>query len=161
MHIWTIFNWEKHYNLDDKSVRTGLRIKFDKNVDLEVKRSCKEFCKWLRKNYYFPMRIPIYIKSSPKIKALDGEYVSAIFFAPADKYEEPYIRISTGEYEKALMKYGKDNALGGILISISHELTHYFQWINDIELTEMGEERQVKSYAGFIIDEYSETREHP
>ena len=62
MHIWTIFNWEKHYNLDDKSIRTGLRIKFDKNVDMEVKRACKEFCKWLRKNYYFPMRIPVYIK---------------------------------------------------------------------------------------------------
>lgn len=161
MHIWTIDNWEKYYNPCDKNHRTGLRLKFDKNVNEEVKRSCKEFCKWVRCNYYFPIRVPVYIKSAAKIKALDGEYVSATFFQPIDKFDEPYIRISTGDYEDMLKKRGQDNALAAILRSISHELTHYFQWINDIRLTEIGYERQATSYADFILDEYADTREHP
>ena len=161
MHIWTLTNWEKYYNLPDKDHRDGLRLRFDKGVNGEVKRACIEFCKWLRRAYYFPIRVPVYIKSSRKIKALDGEYVSATFFEPDYRYDEPYIRISTGDYEELLGKCGKDNALAPILRSISHELTHYYQWINDIKLTEIGEERQAKSYADFIVDEYAETREHP
>lgn len=160
MHLWTLTNWEKYYSTS-KNIRSGLRLKFDKDVNIEVKRACKEFCKWLRKNYFFPIRIPIYFKSTSTIKALDGEYVSATFFEPLDKYDEPYIRISTGDYEDMFNRCGQDNALAAILRSIAHELTHYFQWINDVKLTEIGEERQAKSYADFILDEYSETREHP
>lgn len=43
MHIWLINNWEKNLNWSNKNYRTGLRLKFDKDVDPEVKRSCKEF----------------------------------------------------------------------------------------------------------------------
>lgn len=92
---------------------------------------------------------------------MDGEYVSAIFFNPYDKFTEPYIRVSTGNYEELLAKLGQDNALANILSTIAHELTHYFQWINDIQLTEIGCERQARAYSEFILDEYAETREHP
>ena len=160
MHIWTLTNWEKYYYNSEK-LRTGLRLKFDKDVNVEVRRACKEFCRWLRKNYFFPIRITIYIKSSARIKAMDGEYVSATFTEPYDRYKEPYIRISTGDYEDMLKRRGNDNALAAILRSVSHELTHYYQWINDVKLTDVGIERQAKSYADFIIDEYAETREHP
>ncbi|MCE0554415.1 hypothetical protein LQK80_24240 [Bacillus thuringiensis] len=47
------------------------------------------------------------------------------------------------------------------MFTIAHELTHYFQWINDIRLTRIGYERQATAYSGYIIDEYKETREHP
>jgi len=161
MHIWTLINLEKYYNLHSKDHRAGLRLRFDKDVNEEVKRACIVFCKWLRRNYYFPMRIPVYVKFSKKIKTLDGEYVSATFFGPFDKNYEPYIRVSTGDYEELLRKRGHDDALAAILRSISHELTHYFQWINDIKLTEIGEERQATSYANFIVYEYAETHEHP
>lgn len=101
------------------------------------------------------------MKESYQIKAKNGELVSATFFGPFDKMTEPYIRVATGDYEEMLIQKGKDDALAAILGSIAHELTHYFQWINDIQLTEIGEERQAKAYAGFILDEYKETREHP
>lgn len=161
MPIWKLTKWKRYYDLKDKNHRTGLRLKFDKAVDTEVVRACKEFCKWLRLEYKFPIRIPIYFKSSKQIKATDGEMVSAVFFGPFDKHVEPYIRISTGDYQDMVESNGKDNALAGILGSIGHELTHYFQWINDIELTEIGKERQAVSYAKYIIDKYAETREHP
>lgn len=153
MHIWTLTNWEKYYNLEEKSHRTGLRLKFDTDVDPEVRRAIKEFCKWLRQEYFFPIRVPIYVKTSYKIKTMDGELVYGTFFGP-------YIRISAGDYYDTVQKNGKDNALGYYLVTIAHELTHYFQWINDIKLTRIGYERQATAYSGYIIDEYKETREH-
>ncbi|MBK5491355.1 hypothetical protein JFT95_29105 [Bacillus sp. TH17] len=161
MHIWTLTNWQIHYNLEEKSYRTGLRLKFDKDVDPEVRRAIKEFCKWLRQEYFFPIRVPIYVKSACKIKAIDGKLVYGTFFEPFNRNDEPYIRISTGDYYDTLEKNGKDNALGSYLVTIAHELTHYFQWINDINLTKIGYERQATTYSGYIIDEYKETREQP
>jgi len=161
MHVWTITNWEKRCDFHDGTLRKGLRLRFDKEVDPEVKRACKEFCAWLRKNYFFPKRVVIYFKRQAFIQAFDGELVSATFLAPTEYYEEPYIRIATGDYQELLAKNGKDNALASILGSIAHELTHYFQWINALTLTPLGEERQAKAYVDFLLDEYKETREHP
>lgn len=161
MHIWTLNNWVKDYSSENDNHRYGLRLRFDEDVDVEVKRACKEFCIWLRKEYYFPQRVVIYFKSSKVIKTKAGEMVSATFFEPFDKNVEPYIRISTGDYQDLLIRRGKDNALAAILCSIAHELTHYFQWINDIKLTEVGAERQATRYANLVVDEYSQTREHP
>lgn len=161
MHIWTIDKWREFYDLADPHHRTGIRLRFDKGVDNEVKRACIEFSSWLRKEYFFPIRVPIYIKEAEKIKAKDGEMVSAIFFTPDDRRIEPYIRIATGDYYALKDKHGKDNALAAILKSIIHELTHYFQWINDLALTNKGAERQATIYTGYILDEYAGTRDHP
>ena len=68
------------------------------------------------------------------------------FFAPYDKYVEPYIKIAVGDYEKLKKKWGKDDALETYLLCIAHELSHYYQWINELKLTSMGEERQATIY---------------
>lgn len=49
---------------------------------------------------------------------------------------------ATGDLNEIKQKLCQDDALASILCSISHELTHYFQWINNIKLTKIGEERQ-------------------
>lgn len=159
MNIWTAEKWKDKY--ENSSVRHGLRLRCDGDIDEEARRASKDFCKWLRKNYVFPIRVPVYLKSSCKIKAMDGEMVYATFFEPFDCYVEPYIRIAVGDYQHSEKSVGKDNALAGILDSIAHELTHYFQWINDIELTDTEYERQAKKCSELIIYEYSQTREHP
>lgn len=160
MNIFTDTSWQNSYN---SGHRTGLRFVIEKNVDPEVRRACKEFGVWLRKKYYFPIRVPIYVKASERLKASDGSLCTGTFFGPYNKDVEPYIRIATGDYFDLdlLYEWGKDNALWAILETIAHEISHYFQWINDIELTLIGEERQAKKYATFILDEYSETRKHP
>ena len=48
-HIWTIEDWEKNINLNEQGHRTSLRIRFDKDIDSEVRRACKEFVSFLRK----------------------------------------------------------------------------------------------------------------
>lgn len=42
------------------------------------------------------------------------------------------------------------------LRTLAHELSHYYQWLNDLKLTPIGEERQATSYANAIIYEYEE-----
>lgn len=158
MNIWTSEEWK---NLYQGTYRTGLRLKSDKDVDSEVKRACKEFCKWLRTKYVFPIRVPVYLKSSCRIHTMDNDVAYGTFFEPENKFVEPYIRIATGDYMLLYNKYGKDSALATILHTIAHELTHYYQWINSSKLTDLGEERQANKTATIILDMYSETREHP
>jgi hypothetical protein len=74
---------------------------------------------------------------------------------------EPYVRIATGDYQMLLKKWGKDNALNAILKCIAHKLTHYFQWINELKLTDIGTERQANQYSRLILDEYFNVRETP
>ncbi|MDD6145519.1 MAG: hypothetical protein PUB43_00540 [Oscillospiraceae bacterium] len=133
----------------------------DKDVNEDVKTALKKFTQWLRSEYEFPMRIPVYVKSSEYITAADGEHVVGIFFEP-DSYDvESYIKIAAGDYATMLQKRGRDNALASILRSLSHELTHYYQWINDLPLTDIGRERQATMYANYIMNEYAEIYEHP
>ena len=104
----------------------------------------------------------VYIKNSFKITAMDGDKVVGTFWRIEDNYTiEPYIRVAAGDYKDLCSKWGKDNALTAILVTMAHELTHYFQWINSLHLTLIGEERQATKYARYILDEYAETREHP
>lgn len=161
MNIWLNQHWKKHIDINSPNYRIGLRLRFQNDIDVEVRRSCLEFCKWLRKQYFFPIRVVIYFKASKYIISQSREKASAIFFEPFDINNEPYIRIATGDAQEIEKNYGKDNALAAVLGSIIHELTHYFQWINNIQLTDIGYEKQAYYYRKKIIREYAKTREHP
>lgn len=160
MHIWTLYDWEKYLE-DEELRRTGIRFRYEKSVHPEVKRACTEFSKWLRSEYYFPLRVVVYVKGTETIYTKDGDKVVGSFFEPCQYSDEPYVRLATGDYTKLLMKWGKDNALATILASLVHELTHYYQWINGLSLTPVGRERQATRYASYILNEYAQTREHP
>ena len=161
-HIWTLDDWEKNIDLERSGHRCGLRLRFDKEVDSEVRRACKEFAVFLRREYFFPIRVVIYVKARERIVAMDGDKCCGIFWCMPDDYTiEPYIRLAAGDYEKLCKKWGKDSALTSILLCMAHELTHYFQWINSIKLTPIGKERQATNYADYVLEDYAETREHP
>jgi hypothetical protein len=138
--------------------RPGLRIRCEQGVYPEVRRACLEFAKWLRIEFEFPIRVVVYLKKDYQIKSrFDKELVSGIFLGPFDKSEEPYIRIATGDYLELLAENGQDDALAAILGTIAHELGHYYQWIDDLELDEEGAENNSE----YMIDLYAETRDHP
>ncbi|GAB6255789.1 hypothetical protein [Peribacillus frigoritolerans] len=120
--------------------RQGLRIRCEQGVYPEVRRACLEFAKWLRIEFEFPIRVVVYLKKDYQIKSrFDKELVSGTFFGPFDKSEEPYIRIATGDYLELLAENGRDNALAAILGTIAHELGHYYQWIDDLNLMKKGQ----------------------
>jgi hypothetical protein len=143
---------------NNKEARTGIRIKSDPEVHSEVKRACIEFAKWLRKEFEFPIRVPVYLKKDKLIKnKISKEMVTATFFAPFDKNAEPYIRVATGDYEDMLKQTGKDEALANILSSICHELGHYYQWIDGLEF----DEEEAENNSDYMLSLYSKTRDHP
>ena len=151
-HIWTIENWEQNIDFMEEGHRTGFRLRFDSGIDPEVRRACKEFAAFLRKEYFFPLRVVAYIKNKKKIRAMDGDLVYGTFWSMEDDYTvEPYIRVAAGDYLDLCDKWGKDSALTAILLTIGHELTHYFQWINALELTPIGMERQATKYARYVL----------
>lgn len=156
--LWECKDWNTYI---DGNCRKGVRLRFDKAVDKEVKRACKEYVCWLRTQYDFPIRVPIYFKASKYVTSSTGEQVSAIFFGPYDKTLEPYIKVSVGDYQDLLEKNGKDNALAAILHSITHELSHYYQWIKEYDFDTEKLERQAQYYATEILYDYAEIREHP
>lgn len=160
MNIWKMNRWGSFLECTPER-RSGLRLRIEPSVEEEVKTACKNFANWLRSEYEFPLRVPIYVKASAWLKTMDGDLAVGTFFEPFDRSSEPYIRIATGDYEALKAEIGRDNALASILLTISHELTHYFQWINGIELTPAGMERQASRYAHKIVDEYGLTRDHP
>ena len=156
--LWRCEDWSHFLESD---CRKGIRLRFDNGVDPEVVRACKEFVQWLRSQYEFPMRVPIYFKNREYLIACSGEKCSATFFGPYDKRIEPYIRISVGDYKSMMESWGKSNALGAIIHSIAHELSHYFQWLKDIDFCDPKGERQARYYANAIIDDYKLVREAP
>lgn len=156
--LWECENWNVYIK---NKCRKGVRLRFDKDVDEEVRRACKEYVGWLRSQYDFPIRVPIYFKASKYVTTSTGESCSALFFGPYDKSLEPYIKVSVGDYQDLLEEVGKDNALAAILCSITHELSHYYQWIKECDFSMEKSERQAKYYASEIVGDYAETREHP
>ena len=157
---WLMLNWKEKYDRDVIH-RKGICFVFDKGLNPDVVRSIKSFSLYLKSCYQFPIRVNIHIKNKNYIQAFDGEHVSATCFTPFDIYKEPFIRISAGDFDKLKMQWGKNNALASILHSIAHEITHYYQWINSLDMDTTKSEWQASYYATIIIRKYAETRDEP
>lgn len=137
-------------------MRTGIRI-IGHRGHPEVKDALIKFAKWLRNQYEFPIRVPVYLRPEQQITNMHGVKCVAIFSAPWDQTVEPYIRITTGDYDDDKRKYGRDNALAGYLESLAHEVIHYQQWIKDNTIKERG----VAVKSSNIVDKYALTVYHP
>ncbi|MCY9140438.1 hypothetical protein [Peribacillus frigoritolerans] len=140
---------------DLQYLRSGLRVKCEKDVNPSVSRTCLSFAVWLRTYMEFPIRVVVNLKTDYQLKTRDTkELASATFFAPYDKTVEPYIRIATGGYEELVSERGKNGALWTILRSMAHEIIHYPQWLEDREMDEKeaenGSEELLDSYYGFL-----------
>lgn len=124
----------------------------------EVREAYIRFAIWLRENYVFPMRLPVYLGPRRHHRLVTtGTLSHASFFAPWDPAVEPYIRIATGDYPDEEERVGRDNALAGFLCSLAHEVVHYQQWIRGQELTEEGVDEEAET----MVDRYALTVDHP
>jgi hypothetical protein len=122
-----------------------------------VCEALKRFARWLRQEYNFPIRVPVYLNKHRSFVTIEGEEATASFFAPYDRTIEPYIRIATGDYEDLVVKYGKNDALASYICSLAHEIVHYQQWIADGSTSEEG----VEEKADTILRRYAHTVDEP
>ena len=137
-------------------MRSGLLIRGHRGAE-EVKVALIRFAKWIRTKYDFPIRVPVYLLKRPYVITVDDKKVSASFFAPFDLNTEPYIRIATGDYNQIKIERGRDNALASYIISLSHEIIHYQQWIKTGKAWERGVSQQALS----ILNEYMWVVDYP
>ncbi|MGN0585733.1 MAG: hypothetical protein ACI4JF_00485 [Oscillospiraceae bacterium] len=100
----------------------------------------------------------MYIKNEYYIKAKDGDFVSATFWEPFDITSEPYIKIAAGDYDTLVQDSGKFGAVCSTIASLAHELTHYFQWLNDVCLPDAQAERQAVYYSKKMVYMYLDER---
>jgi hypothetical protein len=104
----------------------------------EVRQALNRYARWLRKSYVFPIRVPVYLFPSRTIITQDGVHVTASFFAPFKNDVEPFIRIATGDYSETKRLLGRDDALAAYIMSLSHEIVHYCQWLEHGNVFEKG-----------------------
>lgn len=134
----------------------GLRIRGQRG-DPEVRDAIVRFARWLRSVEPYPVRAPVYLSPRMRLKTIDGDLVTASFFASLEPSVEPYIRLATGDYPELLAAHGRDDALSMFLHSLAHELVHYRQWVETGDTSERG----VVVRARKIVDRYAMTTDHP
>lgn len=66
-HIWMIEDWEKNIDFNDENRKMGLRLRFDKDIDPEVRRACKEFAAFLRREYFFHYELLYMLKTKLRL----------------------------------------------------------------------------------------------
>ncbi|MGM9629922.1 hypothetical protein [Butyricicoccus sp.] len=152
MFLWDSERWKKFYQ--DGETRTGLHMRFDKSIPPEIKWPCYMFCEWVRDNYAFPIRVPIYFKAGKTVRCMDGDTVSGKIFLPHNRQEEPHISIATGDFSENEARFGTEDAIFSLLCTIAHELTHYYQWINRLEQKDARNERQAVKTAEQMVYKY-------
>ncbi|MEM9703023.1 MAG: hypothetical protein AAF907_11340 [Planctomycetota bacterium] len=123
----------------------------------EVKGAMIRFARWLRREYDFPIRVPVYLSPREQLITMHGTTAAATFFAPWDPDVEPYIRIATGDFDEELEGSDRDEELGSFLLCLAHEVVHYQQWIATGRTTERG----VNVRARNMVDRYALTVDHP
>lgn len=137
-------------------MRSGLRIKGQRGHPI-VREALIRYARWLRKKYEFPIRVPVYLYPSKTIITMHGEHVTASFFAPFSRDVEPFIRIATGDFPDLVAVRSIDDVLASYIVSLSHELVHYFQWI---ETGDIHEYKVIQKARKMLLD-YALEVDHP
>jgi hypothetical protein len=101
--------------------------------------------------------VPVYLRSSDHIVTSEHQIASASFFAPFDRLTEPFVRIATGDYRALKKKYGRNNALAAFIVSLNHELIHYWQWLETGRVWEAGVARKAVA----MLRKYERTVDYP
>ncbi|MDU3373988.1 hypothetical protein ACLI5Y_13855 [Enterococcus innesii] len=115
-----------------------IEIKFKPSVNKYLLKVIYPYIDWLSENYSFPKKITIDITGSRFVyNSVTAQKATATFFGPYDFSElNAYIKISTGNFFDDCKKFGKKEAEKILLESISHEIQHYYQWIDQIPFDE-------------------------
>ena len=136
--------------------RTGLCIRGHRGHP-QVRAALIRYARWLRTQFEFPIRVPVYLLPGLTVRTMHGDDVSASIFMPWDRKEEPYVRIATGDYLQLRRELGRDNALAAYLSSLSHEVVHYRQWVETGDSWERG----VIAKGCRLVEKYAKTVDHP
>lgn len=148
MNLW------KRYELGRKGQVPSEKVAFhfEKGIEPELRELFLRFADWLRQKYCIPVSLNIYIKDCEKIRLVGGEMAYGGFRYFEDR--PPYIRIPA-RIEPWLREEEEElDIYYSILGSLIHELTHYFQWVSELEQSDSASERQANYYRFRILKQF-------
>ena len=161
--MWIGYDEKKNY-LD--SSKRGLRLFFSNEINSNLRLECTMFCKWLRKKYFFPIRIAIkmlnfsefttYIGKKNELKTAVFHYQLEFDKKVLEEKMLPKIFIATGKYDKQQKKHGAKKTTIYYLELLTHELTHYFQWYfyEFDNRSDRSLEIEANRWAYYLVSEY-------
>jgi len=147
-----IFWIEKQFKNEyiDSAKETGIRCVFSKEFNEDTRTEIMQFIKFIRANYYFPIRVKIWFDNETHfVNQTDGHKYYGVFYdGDSDKTKYPKIYIAAKQTEK--------NSIEDILFSIAHELTHYYQWyfLEDDKRTDRSLEIEANKWTKYILYTY-------
>jgi hypothetical protein len=136
--------------------RSGIRLRGERGHPV-VRKCLIRYAAWLRANYEFPIRLPVYLLPGKDYLTVEGQVSEVSFFAPINRRHEPYIRIATGAYPMEAREIGRDNALAAYICAVSRQIVHYQQWISTGRVHNRGVDRQ----AAQMLRRYRGVTQHP
>ena len=144
---------EKKYYLDACKYRS-IVLKFAKSLNKETVEQITAFIKYLKKLYFFPIKVNIKFSDLERYKdPQDGHIFYAIFFNNEDEKPRRYPEI----YIAA--KIGKHNQIEDIYFSIAHMLTCYYQWFfKQKDRSHRSLEIEANRWAEYICYSYLESK---
>ena len=143
--LWVTKTEENIRFYSDSAKKSNLSIHFASAIDPDTKKSICKFVRYLRKEFFFPIRCNVYFSDCDKFHSKKGGYCYGIFFSN----EESGGRIYPQIYIPSNME------LYFVYRSLCHELTHYFQWyFLDDNKSDRSLEIQAAKYAARIMEDY-------
>ena len=140
-------------NKFDSGKLSGLRIIFDKKIDVKRKEEVKKFAKWLRRHYYFPIRCDIQVCCCSYFeKADDDDVESVVDFYYKDGFL-PCIKVASYPNKKSQDK----NYYIQIQARIAYALTFYYQWFfyEFDKRSDRSLKMEATKWQNFIMDKYT------
>ncbi|MBQ7827421.1 MAG: hypothetical protein IJ386_04065 [Clostridia bacterium] len=137
-----------------------MRCHYDKSMFPEVRRAVQLYIRWLKRHYYLGDKISLYLINKYRIKCLmDNDYAFGTTFFPDDG-SEIIIRIACGCKAEPVTVDEWDNYIGGVLSSLTHELTHVLYDPVETEYSERSLEWHCTRDANEILNQYARTHKH-
>ena len=116
--LWITNTEENIQFYRDSSPKSNLSLHFASAIDHDTKKNICRFVRHLKKEFFFPIRCNVYFCNQEKFHSSKGGYCYGIFYSN----EESGGRI----YPQIYIPTNMD--LFSVYHSLSHELTHYYQW---------------------------------
>ena len=138
----------------DSANATGIRYKFyeyDNVFDAMIVKEINSFIAFLRKHYYFPIRLNILFCNTQRFKHhLDNHTYYGAFYSMDDEKRKIYPRISIAA------NVSESNSLQDVFFAVAHEITHYYQWyfLEEEKRSDRSLEMEANRWARYILDLY-------
>lgn len=155
MNLWKRYE----YGRKEQPLSQGISLHVEKGIDPELRALFVQFIDWARKKYSFPVHVNVYIKDCEKIRLVGGEMAYGGFRYFEDR--PPYIRIPA-RIDPELREEEDDlDIYYTILGSLVHELTHYFQWVAELDQTDAVSERQANYFRFRVLKQFCKDKGLP